>query len=675
MTPRPIPFRAIADATYDWESWLGPEGRLLWVNPAVERITGYAVGEALAMPDYPLPAVHPEDRARIEQVLQSALAGLSGNDVEFRVLRRDGATRWAAISWQSFGDESGASLGFRTSIRDIHERKLSERRLQEALALAEQSAVARQAFLANTSHELRTPLQSILGWAQLLAKDEPDAEKRRKLDLVAQQSESLLAIVANVLELAALQLTSPEIVEEVFDLREELRNLLDAVRPLTTDTGLELGLEIDARIPRRLRGDRMRLRQVLTNLLANALKFTERGRVDLRAARASRGRIRFAVEDTGVGLDAADLPRLFEPFVRAEDATRSGRGGTGLGLSIAKALTDAMGGTLSVASRRGVGSVFTVELPLPTVARPATRAQARRAPVAGTRAARATAADQRSAHEPVAPDRAIDVLVVDDSPAGRELLGEMLQGTGARARTAATGEEAVRSVLDSRPDLILMDLQLPGLDGATTAQLIRAQTPPDAPRPRIVAVTANAFGRALALGPTGVMDGFLVKPVRLADLRALLEHVREGRDGDGAPNAVAGFQAPAREDCLDPAIVQELAAARSKDGRPLLETTGRRALEDSAECLAELRRALRRKSLPVAAHLAHRIKGNCLVVGATGAAAEAQRLDEALARDDAPASRAGLRALTRAIGQVEQALRALGPGIERSVAARATDGA
>ncbi|MFO0687892.1 MAG: ATP-binding protein [Myxococcota bacterium] len=634
-----IPFRRIADATYDWESWLSPEGALLWVNPAVERITGYGVTEPFAMARYPLPMVLPEDRARIEQVLQTARSGSSGNDVEFRVLRKDGGVRWAAISWQSFGDEAGRSLGFRTSIRDIHERKLSEKRLHEALEIAEQAAAARQAFLANTSHELRTPLQSILGYAQLLAAGELDGDARRKLDVIVQQTESLLAIVSNVLEMAALQVKAPEIVEEEFDPRRKVADILEAVRPLTTGKALELELHVAPRVPGRVRGDRLRIRQVLTNLIANAIKFTDRGRIDVRVSRTAKGAIRFVVEDTGIGIPREDLARLFVPFERSADAARRGYGGTGLGLSIAKALTDAMGGTLSASSRRGGGSRFTLELPLPAVeGAPESGAAPRPVP--------------RRSHRPT-------VLVVDDSPVGRELVREMLQGLGAEVRSAATGEEAVAAVLASPPELVLMDLQMPGLDGATAAQLIRAQTPPGAPRPRIVALTANAFGRAQALGSSGGMDGYLVKPARIADLRALLDRIVDDGDRAEAASVVAGAQPFVPSSELDAAVVRDLASARTREGRSLLEVAGQRVLDDTPTCLAEIAAAIRVRRLRPVAHLAHRIKGNCLMVGASTAAACAQRLDDALAHDDAKAARVELRRLEQAFDELSRTLRGI----------------
>lgn len=635
-----IPFRAIADATYDWESWLGRDGRLLWVNPAVERITGYGVEASLAMVGYPLPMVLPEDRPKIERILEGAAGGSSGNDVEFRVLRSDGETRWAAISWQSIAGDDGRSLGIRTSVRDIQERKRAEQRLHEALVVAEQAAAARQAFLANTSHELRTPLQCILGYAQLLASGERDEEKNRKIDLIVQQTETLLEIVSNVLEMAALQVKAPEILEEVFDLHEKVEGIVEAVRPLTTGKSVELLLEIAGGVPRRVRGDRLRVRQVLTNLVANAIKFTERGSVVLRVDRMKRGWIRFVVEDTGIGISKADIEKLFTPFMRAEDGVRRGHGGTGLGLSIAHALTDAMGGKIRVRSKPGVGSRFTVELPLP----------------AAPRAASPDVQRSRTGRR----QHPLDVLVVDDSPAGRELVCEMLEGLGVDVRSAATGEEAVAKVMGDPPDLIVMDLQMPGLDGAATAQLIRALTPPDARRPRIVALTANTFGRAVALGPSGGMDGFLVKPARIADLRALVERIADEVEIGSAPTGSAGVSLASSEEVLDPAVVRDLASARARDGRSLLAIAAQRVLEDTPDCLRQIESALRRRELPAAASLAHRIKGNCLILGAASAAEWAQRLDDALTRDDRKGARSSLRGLVRAFQRLEQVLRSLG---------------
>ncbi len=635
-----IPFRAIADATYDWESWLGRDGRLLWVNPAVLRITGYDVDASLAMPGYPLPMVLPEDRPKIERILEGAGAGSSGNDVEFRVLRSDGEIRWAAISWQSIAGDDGRSLGIRTSVRDIQERKRAETRIREALVVAEQAAVARQAFLANTSHELRTPLQCILGYAQLLAAGEQDPEKNRKIGLIVQQTETVLEIVSNVLEMAALQVKAPEIVEEVFDLHEKVAGIIEAVRPLTTGKPVALRLEIGEGVPRRVRGDRLRVRQVLTNLVANAIKFTERGSVVLRASRRARGRIRFVVEDTGIGIAKNDLAKLFTPFMRAEDGVRRGHGGTGLGLSIARALTDAMGGQIRVRSRPGEGSRFTVELPLPAAPRSASPDPPRRQTGRGR--------------------ERLEVLVVDDSPAGRELVCEMLEGLGVGVRSAATGEEAVAKVMGDPPDLIIMDLQMPGLDGAATAQLIRALTPPDARRPRIVALTANTFGRAIALGPSGGMDGFLVKPARIADLRALVERTADEVEIGSAGTGSAGASLVSSEEVLDPAVVRDLASVRARDGRSLLEVTAQRVLEDTPDCLRQIESALRRRELPAAASLAHRIKGNCLILGAVDAAEWAQRLDDALTQDDRKGARSSLRGLARAIQRIERFLRSLG---------------
>ncbi|MBK7951961.1 MAG: response regulator [Deltaproteobacteria bacterium] len=377
----------------------------------------------------------------------------------------------------------------------------------------------------------------------------------------------------------------------------------------------------------------------MTNLIANAVKFTERGCVDVRVTRTAAGRIRFVIEDTGIGIAREDLARLFLPFERAADAARRGYGGTGLGLSIAKALTDAMGGTLTAASRRQGGSRFTLELPLPAVE-----------PVESSGVA--PPSPHRRTHRPT-------VLVVDDSPVGRELVCEMLRGLGAEVRSAATGEQAVAEVMAAPPELVLMDLQMPDLDGATTTQLIRAQTLPGAPRPRIVALTANAFGRAQALGSSGGMDGYLVKPARIADLRALLDRIADETDVDRVPSVVAGGQPLFEPSGLDAAVVRDLSSAKTREGRSLLEVAGLRVLEDTPACLAQIDAAIRGKHLPPAAHVAHRVKGNCLMVGASTAAACAQRLDDALAQDDAKAARVQFRTLSRAFDELERTLRAM----------------
>lgn len=350
-------FRRVADATYDWESWISPRGKLRWVNPAVTRMTGYSVTECLRMKDYPLPLVHAEDRERVRQVNAAAARGASGNDVEFRIVQKDESERWVAISWQRFRDDGGKSLGYRTSVRDIHERKLAEERLRRALVLVEQAAAARNQFLANVSHELRTPLQCILGYTQLLERTTRSEDSRGKLALIDEQAQALLEIVGNVLDLAALQSKDAELLLGTADLHEKLRAIVEGARPLAEQKGLELCLEIAPGTPRYIRTDKLRLRQIVTNLLSNAIKFTDSGSVRVRVrplGKAKQG-VRIEVRDTGIGIPAAARERIFEPFAQADGSIARRFGGTGLGLSISQRLAAALGGEIVVTSRVGRG--------------------------------------------------------------------------------------------------------------------------------------------------------------------------------------------------------------------------------------------------------------------------------------------------------------------------------
>jgi PAS domain S-box-containing protein len=609
-------FRQVADATYDWESWLSPRGRLRWVNPAVERMTGYGVEECMRMRDYPLSAVHPEDHERIRQVMASARKGSSGNDVEFRIRRKDGLERWAAISWQSFADDAGQALGHRTSVRDIHERKLAEERLREALVLVEQAAAARNEFLANVSHELRTPLQCILGYTQLLQRDAGGPDLERHLAAIIEQAEALLGIVGNVLDMAALKARPVELVYEEADLRAKLASIVEGAKPLAREKGLSLKLEVAPRAPRHIQTDRLRLRQIITNLLSNAIKFTDSGEVTVRALpakkRGSSGFIRIEVHDTGIGISDEAKERIFEPFAQADGSIARRFGGTGLGLSIAKQLADGMGGRIEVTSRPGKGSCFAVELPV-------------REPAAST--SRALPVGQRASLDATRPAR---VMLVDDSPAVRVLMGEMLRSLGIDTTLAAGGEEAVALSQKQAFDLILMDLQMPDVDGLTAAQLIRAHTAPHGSRPHIVALTADAFGRALAIGPAGGMDGFLVKPVRLKDLSDLVSQLGfETSPSEAREREQRSARTESHKNAvLDPQVVSELVAQKDARGRSLLSRMGPKLVSENRELLRELERAERAQDLDAVRRAAHRIKGNCLVLGARRAASLAAQLDE-----------------------------------------------
>ena len=329
MTESPMtPFREIAEYTYDWETWVTPDGETRWVNAAVERMTGYSVAECLAMPDYPLPLVLEEDHPRILAAHETAAAGGSGNDLEFRIRQKDGRQRWGAMSWQSIFDADGTRLGFRTSVRDIDERKAFEARLREAKRRAEAADRSKTSFLAGVSHELRTPLQSILGQAELLAADAADDTMRRRVDTVAEQATLLSALVDDLLDLAGAELGRMRVELRPTALVGLTQAVVEAVRPLVSPA-IELELDVPEGVPL-VETDGRRLTQILRNLLDNAIRATHDGRIALRVVPGADD-VRIRVEDTGAGFGVELLERLEQPFRtrRRCDHPRSERAGPG----------------------------------------------------------------------------------------------------------------------------------------------------------------------------------------------------------------------------------------------------------------------------------------------------------------------------------------------------------
>lgn len=374
-----------------------------------------------------------------------------------------------------------------------------------AEAAAETAAQARSQFLAMISHEIRTPLTGILGFAEFLATAElPDAQ-RAQAAMIEANGRGLLAVLNDIIDFTRLETGRMRLESVSFDLRELLAGAMTAIETLAADRLLAFRLDLSADLPRLVQGDPGRLRQILRNLLSNAVKFTEQGHVALRA-RADRPdgrsvRLRVEVEDTGIGMDAAQQGHLFQPFFQADASITRRHGGTGLGLAVCRQLVELMDGTIGVTSRPRIGSVFSFEVPL-TLA------------VAEAPAGRASSPSS-------AKPRAGRVLVVDDVPTNRLLLQAQLKAEGQDVVLAASGGEAIQASGAQPFDLILMDVHMPVLDGFATARAIRAAGGPNAGTP-IVAVTADILPATVAACSTAGMVGHMAKPIERQRLRAVL---------------------------------------------------------------------------------------------------------------------------------------------------------
>jgi signal transduction histidine kinase/CheY-like chemotaxis protein len=453
-------------------------------------------------------SVHPEDRGILEPGRYQV--GI-GEFIEYRIIV-GGRIKWVRECAELELDSNGVPVSWFGTVQDITEQKATEARLAKALARAERSAAAKCEFLSVMSHELRTPLNGVLGFAELLSYTSLDPEQSNYVEIISNSGNHLLAVVNDILDFSSIERGTLALAADPLAIAElvELSDL--AVHKAASDKGLEFHCEVAAGVPKRIVGDSRRICQILMNLLGNAVKFTSVGRVVLRVApTAIRGRqfLDFSVQDTGIGISTETLARLFEPFTQADAMTNHRFGGTGLGLAISKRLAEAMGGSITVTSQPDHGSTFIFHLPLE---------ESHQVPAAAGPAA------VHGAPEPAATSGAL-VHVVEDDLASSMIAGKMLERLGYCAETSADGAAAVEAFVPGKYFAILMDMEMPVMDGLAATRKIRELEAQSGGHVPIIAVTANVMPgdreRCLAAG----MDEFISKPIKWAELAAILTRV------------------------------------------------------------------------------------------------------------------------------------------------------
>jgi len=389
---------------------------------------------------------------------------------------------------------------------DANDREL--RRTMTALVAARDQAntanIAKSQFLANMSHEIRTPLNGVLAMADIMSRGELDARQRERLGVIRESGELLLSVLNDVLDLSKIEAGRLELEIGDFDLTEMARSARQAFGVLAQAKGLRLDVVVEPEAAGAWRGDRDRLRQILSNLLSNAIKFTEEGAVAARFGCSPSGGLRLTVADTGIGIASDHLPGLFEKFVQADNSTTRRFGGTGLGLSICRELARLMGGRITARSVRGEGSTFVVELPLP-------RAESGAIPVAVGESA-------------PAEERALRVLAAEDNLTNQKVLRAVLEPLDIDLEIAPDGAAAIDAWRSGRFDLILMDIQMPIMDGVEATQIIRAEEQRSGlARIPILALTANAMTFQVEQYLQAGMDGHISKPIELQRLYSAIE--------------------------------------------------------------------------------------------------------------------------------------------------------
>jgi PAS domain S-box-containing protein len=478
-------------------------------NPHFEQMFGWPQGSLRGQPGSAVWG-SPDDYAEVGLLAAPLLTVGKPFEVERRMRRRDDSSFLCRLLAQAVDANDPSHGGTIWIAEDVTERRRLDDALAAARDAAEAASQAKSAFLANTSHEIRTPLNGLLGLARLAMRDDVDVARRQEyLGQIVDSAQSLAGIMSDILDFSKIEAGRLALEDTPFNLHDALRAVHHAYRSLAEVKGLSLQLTLDDALPVTVRGDPVRVRQILSNFVTNALKFTQRGHVRIEAAPTAGGRVRLAVSDTGPGVPAETRARLFTPFSQGDSSTTRRFGGTGLGLSICRDLAQLMDGLVGLDSVPGHGSTFWAELPLP--------ASAAAAPVASTEASDL----QRLQHA--------HVLMVEDNPVNMMIAVAMLEHWGLRVAQAFDGRMAIQAVhaavhAGDPFDAVLMDVQMPVMSGHEAARELRCHYPPQ--QLPIIALTAAALvserDEALACG----MDDFLTKPVDAPTLRATLaQHV------------------------------------------------------------------------------------------------------------------------------------------------------
>ncbi len=682
-------YRSLVQAAPDMIFSLAVEdGSITQLNPAFERLTGWSSEAWINKPFTSLS--HQDDVPRAIANIHRVILGETIPPFELRILTKSGENRSAEFIVTPHRDEKRVVRFILGIARDITDRKRAEQDLRAAKESAEMASQAKSEFLANMSHEIRTPMNGFIGMTGLLLDTPLDAQQHDFVETIRSSGETLLTLINDILDFSKIESGKLELENQAFDLSSCLAGSLDLVAAKAAEKGLRLHSKLDADCPEILVGDVTRVRQILVNLLNNAVKFTAQGTVSVYARARPRTstfhELEIAVRDTGVGIPADRIGRIFESFSQADASTTRKFGGTGLGLTISKHLAELMGGRIWVESEIGKGTVFHFTIQT-------------RVPVGDERLAFEESTRLRTmVDRELATRLPLRILIADDNVINQKVAHLLLENMGYRADLAASGLEVLEALARQSYDVVLMDVQMPELDGLETTRRIHGELDREK-WPKIIAVTAGAMRgdreKCLAAG----MDDYVSKPVQADELQAALKRTMglepgdRKKDGDqkkddrptnhrpNAPQAEAPRPLMPRPGSPPPGAPRtdpyEAGPSRPQETVPVCTPVNLQVITNlyrvrpavvtelidnflatARERIGSIRRALDRADGPALQSAAHSLKGSSGTLGAAGMAEICADL-ETRGRDEdlGDNAEAAARKLEQEFDQVHRAFR------------------